>query len=151
MDLVGLGKGEFRENMARCVIGSPDFLEDDFLLSPDLFWVEDRVPDGIGQYVDTRGQGFAGQCGVVDRHVERGIRIDSSASAFDFRGDLSYASTLGSLEEHVLMEVSEALFSRPLVSGPDPGPDLEIGHRGESRLPEKNGEAAIEFLVVDFV
>ena len=31
------------------------------------------------------------------------------------------------------------------------GPDLQIRDRGQSRLPEQDGEAVIELLVVDFV
>ena len=151
MDLVRLGKGEFREDMARRVIRPPDFLKNDFLFPADLFRVEDRVPDGVGKYVDSSREGFAGKRGVVDRHVEGRVGIDSPSGAFDFSGDLAYASSLGPLEEHVLMEMGQALFPGPFVGGSHVGPDLEIGHRGESGLPEKNGEAAIELLVVDIV
>lgn len=49
------------------------------------------------------------------------------------------------------MEMSQTLFAFSLIGGAHVGPDLQIRDRGQSRLPEQDGEAVIELLVVDFV
>ena len=64
-----------------------------------------------------------------------------AAETFDVAGDLADAAALGSLEEHVLVEMCEPLLAGSLVCGTDTGPDLELDHRRTVTLAEQEGEA----------
>jgi len=148
---IGFSKGEFRENMPRSVICPSNLLKDDILFAPNFIGVKEGMPDCVGEYIHSNREGLSGERGVVHRHIEGRIGVDSTPGALHFSRDLSDPTPFGALEKHVLVEMGQAFFARAFIGGPHTGPDLEVGHRGESGLSEQYGEAVVELLVVDFV
>ncbi len=84
---------------------------------------------------------------MINRRVEGGISIDVSAQPLDVAGDRTHVSAIGTLEEHMLMEMGETFFARPLVGGTDIGPDLQLDDRRAVALSEQDRQSVVENLL----
>ena len=124
-------------------------MPNDLGLAGHFVRVEDRVKQRIREDIDSGAQGVSGECRVVDRHVEGGVRVDASPRAFHISGNVAHAATLGALEEHVFVEVGQAFFTRPLVGGTHIDPELQVDHRCQVGFPQQDREAVRQDLVMN--
>ena len=127
--------------MAGRVFGASDLLEYHLGLALDFVGLEDRVPNRVDQHVEAGGKRIARHRGVIHGHVEGGVGVDATPSAFYFRSDIANAAALGALEEHVLVKVCEALFAGTFIGRAHQRPDLKIRYRGKARLAQQQREA----------
>jgi len=128
----------------RRVLGALDLLHHHLALSGELGGVEARKPHGIGEHVQPLAGELRRHHRVVDRVVERGPRVDLAAVRLDVAGDLSGAAALGSLEQHVLVEVRQAGLVGPLVGAAHVDPDLPGHHVGGPLVLVEDGQAVVE-------
>jgi hypothetical protein len=122
---VGGREHRLGQDATRTVLGAPDLLEDHLLLALELRLVEGGVLHRVGEHVDADGGVAARHRDVVDRHVERGERVDVPPRRLDRARDLADLAPLGPLEEHVLEDVRHASLGRELVGASHVHPDVE--------------------------
>ncbi len=127
--------------MTRCVLGTTDLLEHDLSFALDLLGIEARVADRIRQDVESLTPGAGGKRRVVDGLVEGGVGVDVTAEPLDVAGHVADAAPFGALEEHVLVEVRQALFAFPLVRGSHAGPDLQLDDGGAMTLSQQQRQS----------
>ena len=107
-----------------------DLLEHDLPLALELFGIEGRVLQGIGQDVEARLEEAAGEHEVIGGLVVAGPGVDLAPGPLDLLGDVADAPALRSLEHHVLAQVRDAGQILGLVGRADLHPGLEGHDRG---------------------
>ncbi len=132
-----------------------EFLQHHRLFALELVGVEARVADEIGDQIEAKGSVVGEQSRVEHRHVARGIGVERAADVLDLLGDDARRPRGGTLEDHVLEQVRDAVGPRLLEprAGVDVEADrdrLDVGHRladdadavGEGRQPGHAASAA---------
>ncbi len=102
-----------------------DLFQDDVLLLTQLLRIECRMEKHVGEHVEGQWDVPVDHLGVVARRLFVGERVEISANAVHGLRNLSRASTLRSLEEHVLDEVRNAAPIACLHGGTDVCPDAD--------------------------
>lgn len=149
--VIAIGEGEERLGglSGGVVFAAADLFKDDLALAVELVGVEGGSLDGVAEDVEAGLEGAAGEGGVIDGVVKGGVGVDVSAGGFDGARDLADAVSGGALEEHVLVDVCEALFAGLLVGAADADHD---GHGddgcGVAGLEEES-QSVVEGLVDD--
>ena len=116
--------------LRRLVVGHRNFLLDDTAFAGDLASVENRVEVHVGEDVHQRRRlAGMGAC-VVAGVFLAGAGVNVAADALDFAGDLRGRAALGSLEQHVLKKVADAVLRFALATAADgcPNAEADTGH-----------------------
>jgi hypothetical protein len=108
---------ETAEVVARRIEIHVHLLDDHALLALDLLLLEARVADHVDEHVERDGRVLGRAADVVARVLLAGERVELAANRVDLARDvLRGASTLRSLEEHVLGEVRDPVRLLRLVA-----------------------------------
>ncbi len=111
------GRGEEVEHqVVRRVFDSPDFLDDDVLLSFELFRVEHAVGEKVANDVERELCVVSQNPGEIACPFDAGLCVQVAANVLDRLGDLAGASAARALERHMLDEMREPLLARELVA-----------------------------------
>src|SRR5687768_16334900 len=128
----------------RRVFGLRDLLQNDGSLALDLFGIETGVQKDITQEIDRQRQILVEHLGVIASILFGGKRIDDAADGVHLFGDLRRAAALGTLEQQVLDEVGNAVFSFAFMARAVLHPDAET-HRAILRhVMRYNADAVVE-------
>ena len=122
--------GQLQHVLRRLVVGHRNFLLDDAAFAGDLASVENRVEVHVGEHIhQCRRLAGVGTC-VVAGVFLAGAGVDVAADALDFAGDLRGRAALGSLEQHVLEKVADAVLRLVLATAADgcPNAEADAGH-----------------------
>lgn len=149
MRAVDGGEDRVGQHVVGLVLRAVDLLEHHVHLACQLLRIEDRVLHRVGEDVDPHAELAGGEGGVVAGHVEGREGVDAAAHALHRARDLAHVAALGALEEHVLVEVGQALLAGALVRRAHVRPDLDLRHGRHVHLAEDEGEAVRERLEVD--
>ena len=98
------------------VVGGADLLQDDVLFAAQLFLVEGRFRQDVGEDIDRERHMVLEHAGVIGGGFGRGCGIQLAADILDFLGDVASAAAGGALEGHVLEEVGDPVFVLGLVA-----------------------------------
>ncbi len=114
-----VGVGHLLQPVKDDVVGRiqrlPDFLQDDMALGLDLFGVEHRVQNDIGNHIQRQRHIGRQDAGVIGCHLAAGIGVDIAAHILDLFGDAQGTAPLGALEGHMFKEMRDAVLFGPLV------------------------------------
>ena len=126
--------------VARRVEVHVHLLDDHALLALDLFGLELRVAQHVGEDVERDALVLGRAPDVVARVLLAGERVELAADAVDRHADVARGRPpVGSLEEHVLGEVRDAVRLLGLVAGAR-GEEDEDGRGGDLR--QRGGQQA---------
>ncbi len=107
---------ELVNEVVRRVLDHLDLFEDDLLFATDVVGAERRVHDDVGEHLDGQRQVLIEDFEVVARVLLRREGIHLSADGIDGLSDVLGGPRRGSLEQHVLDEVSDAALLLCLVT-----------------------------------
>src|SRR4029077_6073429 len=133
-----LGPKAARENIMEKIFGVVhvhlDFFEDNLALFSHVIGIELRAKNEIGDDVKGDGQMLVENFGVETDLLFRGERVEHAADGIHFAGDGFGGAALGAFEDHVLDEMSEAVFLQDFAAGAVAKPDADgdgtdVGHR----------------------
>ena len=111
------GRGEEIEHqVVRRVFDRPDFLDDDVLLSFELFRVERAVGEKVANDVEREPCVASQNAGEIAGALDSGLCVKVAANVLDRLGDLARASTASALERHMLDEMRQPVLARALVA-----------------------------------
>ncbi len=149
-----LGPEATRENVVEKILGIVhvhlDFFEDDLAFFPDVAGIELGTKNEVGDNVEGDGQMLVEDFGVEANLLLRGERIEHAADRVHFAGDSFGGAALGTLENHVLDEMGEAVFFRNFAAGAvaDPDADGDGAHVGHGLGDDHEAVAENVFLDV---
>jgi len=121
------------EKIFRIVHVHLDFFEDDLLFVFDVGGIEARTEAEIADDVEGDGEMVVENLGVETDLFLGGEGIEHAADGIHFAGDGFGGAAFGAFENHVLDEVSDAVFLRGFaaraVANPDAdGDGTDVGH-----------------------
>jgi len=102
-----------------------DFFEDNLALLPDVFGVKQRPKNEVGENIEGDGEMFVEDLGVKTDLLLGSEGVQHAADGIHFAGDGLGGAALGTLENHVLDEMSEAVFLRELAAGTVADPEAD--------------------------
>ena len=102
-----------------------DFFEDDLALFIDVAGIELGTKNEIGDDVEGDGEMLVENFGVEADLFLRGEGIEHAANGIHFAGDVFGGTALGTLENHVLEEMSKAVFGGGFAAGTVANPDAD--------------------------
>ena len=148
----GLRLQQVEHQIVGRVVGGGDLLQDDVALILELFAIEHRIDDYVGQHIEREPPVILEHPRVIGGvlHGRRGI--DVAARRLDLLGDVARRPPPGALEGHMLEEMRNAVLAWLLVARPCPDPDPErhrlqlrhgMGHDGEPVLEPRNFDGVL--------
>lgn len=102
-----------------------DFFEDNLALFIDVAGIELGTKNEIGDDVECDGEMLVKDLGVEADLFLGGEGIEHAANRIHFAGDVFGGTALGSLENHVLEEMSKAIFGGGFAAGTVANPDAD--------------------------
>src|ERR1700692_2871147 len=102
------GRGEeVKHQVVRRVFDSPDYLDDDVLLSLELFRVEHAVGEKVANDVERELRVVSQNPGEIACPFDAGLCVEVAANVLDRFGDFTGASATRALERHMFDEMRE--------------------------------------------
>src|SRR5579871_1468880 len=102
-----------------------DLFEDHLAFFADVVGIETRAEDEIGDDVESDGQMLVENLGVETDLFFGGEGIEHAADGIHFAGDIFGGAAFGAFEDHVLEEMSEAVFGGVFAAGAIADPDAD--------------------------
>jgi hypothetical protein len=130
----GTAEGMFRpkaagENIVEEIFGIVqihlDFFEDDLALFLNVVGVKLGTKDEIGDDVKGDGEMLVEDLGVETDLLLGGKGVKHAADGIHFAGDVFGRTALGTLEDHMLEEMSQAVFGGGFATGTVANPDTD--------------------------
>ena len=119
------GLGEVEDEVVRLVMSGGDLLQDHVALALELLLIQFRRGEDVGENVQRQRPVLLEDAGIVCGGFHAGGGVDLAAGGFDFLRDGARRTARRALEGHVLEEVGDAIFLRPLVAGAGLHPDAQ--------------------------
>ena len=109
------------------VLRGPDLLHDDVLLARELFRIERRIGQNVGEHVERQRHVGPEHARIIGGHLHAGRRVEIAADRLDLLGDLPGGAPRRALERHVLQEMRDAVLVLALVAAAAADPHAERG------------------------
>ena len=109
------------------VLGRADLLHDDVLLARELFRLEGRIGEDVGQHVERERHVGAQHARIVGGAFDAGRGVEVAADRLDLLGDLPRGAPRRALERHVLEQMRDAVLVGVLVAAAGADPHAERG------------------------
>ena len=125
---------EFVDEIFGIVLGHANFFQDDGFFAVNFVFGEFRLENHVREDVEGFGKMFIQDAGIEADHFLGGEGVEHAADAVHFAGDIFRGAPRGSLEDHVLDEMRNAVDAGRLAARTGTQPDshgngMDVFHR----------------------